>query len=71
MDLNSIDNMVVPVETNGEILTLKDEEHWMKNFESCFYLPDKKMLLKGNSNSGLKENLIMCIKLEKKPSRCN
>jgi hypothetical protein len=70
MELSKLENMVVPVEANGEILNLKDKKYGKTHFESSWYLNDKKMLLKGDSSWDRKKKLILCISLGKKPVKC-
>jgi hypothetical protein len=69
MKLNALEKMVVPVKK--EILTLADEMHGVCYFESSCYLKDRKMLLKAGPSSKYKINLIMCISLGMKFSKCN
>jgi hypothetical protein len=63
--------IVVPVETNWKVQTLRDKEYGRRSFESSCYLKDDKMLVKGDSSWSEKTKLIMCVNLGKKLSKCN
>jgi hypothetical protein len=67
MNPEELQNMVAPVKTNGEIQTLKDERHGVKNFCCSWYSREDKVLLKGESSWEGETKLVMCVQLGKEP----